>query len=140
MTIVSEAFVYPVLALVLLTFTVLFTMGLGRVKNIGKNGVHIKKFRLMEGKHELPIHLQQMDRNFSNLLEVPILFYVWSVMVMVMQLSAADLIYLAWGYVVLRFIHTFIHISYNNVTHRFCIYVLSCLLLLWMWVRLLFAL
>jgi hypothetical protein len=46
------------------------------------------------------------------------------------------LVQLAWGFVVLRILHSVIHCSYNNVNHRFVAYALSCLFLLFMWIRL----
>jgi hypothetical protein len=46
------------------------------------------------------------------------------------------LVQLAWGFVVLRIVHSLIHCSYNNVNHRFAAYALSCLFLLFMWIRL----
>lgn len=130
-------FVYPMLVLVLLTFAVLFVMGFGRVKFIASGGVHIKKFRLMEGKADLPEWLQRLDRNLSNLLEIPVLFYLWCLVMMVLQPAEAIWLNLAWAYVALRCLHTCIHVSYNNVNHRFLVYVVSCLLLLGMWLGLL---
>lgn len=130
--------IYPMATLVIWTFGVLFAMGFGRVRAIKGREVSIKSFVLMEGKAQLSQRLQQMDRNFSNLLEIPVLFYLWCLVVMVLPLQANELLLLAWVYVAMRCLHSVIHITYNNVNHRFSVFVLSCLLLLVMWVRLLF--
>ena len=130
--------IYPMVVLVVLTFLVLFTLGIGRVLAIKACQVSIKSFVLMEGKGQLSTRLQQLDRNFTNLLEVPVLFYLWCLVVMVLPLQDASLIKLAWVYVAMRFIHSAIHITYNNVNHRFLVFVLSCALLLVMWLRLVF--
>ncbi len=130
--------IYPMATLVIWTFGVLFAMGFGRVRAIKGREVSIKSFVLMEGKAQLSQRLQQMDRNFSNLLEIPVLFYLWCLVVMVLPLQANELLLLAWVYVAMRCLHSVIHTTYNNVNHRFSVFVLSCLLLLVMWVRLLF--
>ena len=131
-------FVYPMLLLVLLTMAILLTIGVGRVLAIKERQVSIKTFRLMDGKVLLSSRLQQLDRNFTNLLEVPVLFYLWCLVVMVLQLQATELMTLAWVYVGMRVVHSFIHVTYNNVNHRFLVFVSSCLLLIAMWLRLLF--
>jgi len=43
---------------------------------------------------------------------------------------------LAWAYVALRLLHSFIHVGYNKVMHRFNVFALSALVLLVMWVLL----
>jgi len=43
---------------------------------------------------------------------------------------------LAWAYVGLRYIHSFIHITYNRVLHRFAVFVFSSVVLFALWVRL----
>jgi hypothetical protein len=48
----------------------------------------------------------------------------------------ALLVQLAWGFVILRIVHSLIHCSYNRVMHRFIAYFISCLFLLFMWIRL----
>ncbi|WP_154222214.1 MAPEG family protein [Marinicella rhabdoformis] len=131
--------IYPMVTLVILTFVVLFAMGIGRVRAIKGRQVSIKSFVLMEGKAQLSPRLQQMDRNFSNLLEIPVLFYLWCLVIMVLQIQDDLLLNLAWVYVGMRLIHSVIHITYNNVNHRFMVFVLSCLLLLVMWIQLLIA-
>lgn len=129
--------IYPLATLAILTILILFTIGVGRVLAIKSRQVSIKSFRLMEGKSALSPKLQQLDRNFSNLLEVPVLFYVWGLLVLILGLQDNGLLQMAWAYAVLRLVHSFIHITYNNVNHRFLMFVVSCLLLLVMWVRLL---
>jgi hypothetical protein len=43
---------------------------------------------------------------------------------------------LAWAFVVLRIVHSFIHCTYNRVMHRFTAYLLSSLVLWVIWVYL----
>jgi len=46
------------------------------------------------------------------------------------------LVILAWAFVSARYVHSFIHITYNRVMHRFSVFIFSSFVLLAYWVRL----
>ena len=46
------------------------------------------------------------------------------------------LVSLAWMYVALRYVHSFIHTTYNTVMHRFYVFAASAMVLLVIWLRL----
>ena len=75
----------------------------------------------------------QAAENFRNLFEVPVLFYVLCVTLVLNGGSTPGFVTAAWGYVALRVVHSLIHVTYNRVTHRFLIYVASTLLLFGTW-------
>jgi hypothetical protein len=75
----------------------------------------------------------QAAENFRNLFEVPVLFYVLCVALVLEGGSTPGFVATAWAYVGLRSIHSLIHVTYNRVTHRFLVYVASTLLLFGMW-------
>lgn len=72
--------------------------------------------------------------NFRNLFEVPVLFYVLSIALVLTGGSTQGFVTGAWAYVGLRAVHTLIHVTYNRVVHRFLAYVASTLLLFGLWV------
>jgi hypothetical protein len=72
--------------------------------------------------------------NFRNLFEVPVLFYVLCVALVLNGASTPGFVTAAWGYFALRALHSLIHVTYNRVTHRFLVYVASTLLLFGMWI------
>jgi hypothetical protein len=72
--------------------------------------------------------------NFRNLFEVPVLFYLWCVAVVLTGGSTAGFIMSAWAYVGLRGLHSLIQVTYNRVMHRFLVYAASTLLLFGLWV------
>lgn len=123
----------PMFLQVLLTFGILFASGFLRYRSVGKKTVNPKDYVLMTGQDQWPVLIQKLGRSFHNQLEVPVLFYLWVVMVLVTGVESSNLLYMAWAYVFLRYIHAFIHIVYNNVLHRFTVFLISCLLLLTMW-------
>ena len=75
----------------------------------------------------------QAAENFRNLFEVPVLFYVLCVALVLNGGSTPGFVMAAWGYVALRVVHSLIHVTYNRVTHRFLVYVASTLLLFGTW-------
>ncbi len=74
------------------------------------------------------------SENLCNLFEVPVLFYAAILTLYTTGMANELYLVLASGYVVLRYIHSFIHITYNNVLHRFTAYVVSTLLLWSVWI------
>ena len=75
----------------------------------------------------------QAAENFRILFEVPVLFYVLCVALVLNGGSTPGFVRAAWGYVALRVVHSLIHVTYNRVTHRFLVYVASTLLLFGAW-------
>lgn len=76
----------------------------------------------------------QAADNFRNLFEVPVLFYLICVAVVLNGGSTLGMVAAAWAYVGLRALHSLIHVTYDRVMHRFLAYAASTLLLFGMWV------
>ncbi|HZO00622.1 MAG TPA: MAPEG family protein, partial [Burkholderiales bacterium] len=75
----------------------------------------------------------QASDNFKNLFEVPVLFYALCAVLVSAQHVSAFFVIGAWVYVALRYVHSFIHLTYNRVMHRFTVYVLSTVILFALW-------
>lgn len=71
--------------------------------------------------------------NFTNLAEVPILFYALTGALYSTGSVTPRMITASWTFVGLRVVHSLIHCSYNNVYHRFTVYFASTLILFGMW-------
>jgi hypothetical protein len=124
-------------ALVLLTFVVGFSLGISRFISVRKKQVDPRYYKLMSG-HVPPEYIIKLGRNFSNLLEVPILFYVLCVLMVVLKIENTFMLVLAWAFVALRISHSFIHITYNHPVHRFITFLISGCLILFMWFKFVF--
>ncbi|MDG2116579.1 MAG: MAPEG family protein [Porticoccaceae bacterium] len=124
--------IYPVFCLVILTFFMIAATGITRLISVRRRQVHPRYYVLMSGDTP-PDYVQKIGRNMANLLEVPVLFYLLAVLVILFEISSQLLVDLAWLYVVLRLVHSIIHISYNNVPHRLIVFVLSVVTLMIMW-------
>jgi len=83
-----------------------------------------------------PDYIVKLGRNFSNLFEVPVLFYTLGIIVLVLEINNQLMFGFAWAFVILRVIHSIIHITYNNPIHRFLAFLLSSSIVLIMWVQL----
>jgi hypothetical protein len=124
---------YPMFALVMLTFGVGIGLGTLRLLSVKRRHVDPRYYRLLAG-YEAPEYVVKLGRNFSNLLEVPVLFYVLGVLVIVTGIESPPILALAWLYVGLRLVHSAIHITYNHPLHRFLVFLASSLVLIAMWV------
>jgi len=81
-----------------------------------------------------PERLKVLTRHASNLLETPLLFYVALLFILTSGAANGMFLTLAWAYVAARFVHAYIHLGTNNVTHRFLAFGTSLLILTAMWI------
>lgn len=130
-----EAIFAPVIALVLLTLGVLVYTGYKRFSAGFAGRVRAGDFRYGETA-AVPPDVAVANRNFMNLLEAPVLFYTFCISAYVTHRVTLWVLALAWLYVALRFVHTFIHLTYNKILHRFSSYAASNLVLLVLWLGL----
>jgi len=126
----------PLLALVFLTFAVWVYMYVTRLSEIRRKKIDPQDLDTrVHGQALLTESPRQAD-NLKNLFELPVLFYIAALLSMVLMIQDPFLVQLAWGYVALRYVHSFVHCTYNRVMHRFMAYAASCIVLMFIWARL----
>jgi hypothetical protein len=123
---------YPVIGMVVLTFIVLLVGLCARISAVKTGHLTPNSFRLIP-TDGAPEGIIKTTRHFSNLFEMPVLFYVACILCLSLGLTSKTLMALAWLYVLMRVIHAIIHITYNNVTHRLVAFAASNLALLGIW-------
>ncbi len=123
---------YPLFGMVVLTICIVSLVFFARVKQVRAGNLKIEFFELYDGTGAPP-DVTKTTRHLSNLFEMPILFYVACLTAFVLGLDSALLIYLGWGYVIVRAIHAFIHLTYNKVVHRITAFMLSNVMVITMW-------
>lgn len=128
---------YPLLVMVFITFAVLFRLGYLRVSYLQKQRIHPQTVADRKGAAEVFHPINHLADHFQNLFEVPVLFYLLVVLLLVLAKVDMAYVLMAWLFVAGRLVHTVIHCSYNNVRHRFVAFLLSSLVLMGMWGRLL---
>jgi hypothetical protein len=124
----------PMVALVGLTFLVLLSIPFARFRAALRGRVAVEDFRYGESA-QVPVDVRLPNRNYMNLLELPVLFYVLGLVLYVSGRVDDAFVTLAWVYVGLRAIHSLVHLSYNNVIHRLSVFAASNVLLAFMWIR-----
>lgn len=122
---------YPVFAQAMLTFGLLTYMGVKRLRAVRDGEVKIKNIALRQPNW--PDHVTQVSNNFHNQFELPLLFYVVSIFGFMLQEISGIFLLLAWGFVVSRMGHSYVHLTSNHVPKRTYIYFLGCLIVFTMW-------
>jgi hypothetical protein len=124
----------PAVAMVALTAAVWVRLYVQRIKEMRRRHISPQQLATVRQSASTLQDVTAAD-NFRNLFEVPVLFYVLCVALYVTHRESLMLLDLCWVYVVLRAVHSVIHCTYNNVMHRFLVYVASTVLLfgLWAW-------
>ncbi len=74
---------------------------------------------------QLPKEIQWKADNYNHLLEQPTIFYACAIVLAIAGLGEGLNLYLAWGYVVLRVIHSIVQSTVNPVLPRFGLFLLS---------------
>ncbi|WP_045855559.1 MAPEG family protein [Teredinibacter purpureus] len=128
---------YPMFAYVAFIFLFICYNFYLRFQSVRGRKVSMGYYRLYDPKNaEIPIAIIAGAKHLANMFETPVLFYVVSILAIVLQQETTVMIGLAWCYVVSRGVHAFVHTTYNNVFHRLIIFWVSIFLLMSMWVSL----
>lgn len=129
---IKYAILVPPTALVLLTGVVFVKLYKDRIAEIRARRIHPQQLATAKQAHETLQNVVASD-NFRNLFEVPVLFYALCGYLAITQLTTLLLLACAWGYVVLRTVHSYIHLTNNKVMRRFQVYFASTIVLYVMW-------
>lgn len=124
----TQQMYWPMRAMALLTFAVLLLIPFRRFRAAFAGRVKPDDFKLGESP-AVPSDVAIPNRNYMNLLELPVLFYVAALMFVSAGRVDPLALCLAWAYVALRVIHSAIHLTYNNVIHRLSVFALSNMVL-----------
>jgi len=131
----QTAIILPAVALVALTALVWVRLYVERIRELRQRRIDPQSLATSAMAAQALQRVQASD-NFRNLFEVPVLFYaLCAVLASAEQVSSLFVIG-AWLYVALRYVHSFIHLTYNRVMHRFAVYVLSTVVLFILWAAL----
>jgi hypothetical protein len=128
----SYQILYPAFAMFALVGLVLANLARKRVGAVGRGEMQVGYYKTFQGDDE-PEHIRVVTRNFLNLFEVPVLFYVVLILTYVTRQQTAWMVGCAWAYVALRYAHSFVHLSSNDVLLRFRLYFASNFVLLVLW-------
>ena len=120
------------LLLVSITAIVWVLMYVRRLAEMRRSGIEPQSLATREQAAKRLVDVTAAD-NFANLLETPLLFYVICVILYVTDEVTRAQLGLAWLYVLLRGLHSLIHVTRNRVVPRWAAYVASTICLFAMW-------
>ena len=121
--------IYPILPVVFLNFTVTIHMRFMAQKAIKSREVSYRWFRVYEGT--APEYMLMARDHYKGFFEIPILFYLLCVILYVTDSVNSIDIWIAWLFVLMKFIHSYIRMTSNYVPHRaysfyICFFILFC--------------
>jgi len=132
----SNQILYPVFAMFALVAGVLGRMAQLRFGAVRRGEMDPRYYKTYQGGEE-PEHMRVVTRHFLNLFEMPVVFYVTVILAYVTHQVGTWMVACAWVYVAMRYAHSYVHLTSNDVLTRFRLYIGSCLVLVVMWMSLL---
>ena len=124
----------PVVALVAWTLVVMVWMAVARAGQFRRLGV--TRSNIPDGARGVDLdgkadpRAQWKAHNYMHLMEQPTIFYAIVFALILMGFDAPINVWLAWGYVVLRVLHSLVQATVNVVRYRFILFALSSFCLL----------
>lgn len=129
----ASALLGACLALVLLVAAVGARLLFTRVREMRKKRIHPQAAATSVAMAARLEDVQAAD-NFRNLFEAPVLFYALVAVALATHHVPGWLVLGAWAFVALRYLHSWIHCTYNRVMHRLAAFLTGLALLVVLWV------
>jgi hypothetical protein len=82
-----------------------------------------------------PDWIERPSRTYNNLMQLPVLFWLVCLLMMLTETLDAAQVALAWLFVAMRCLHAFIYISWNYLPARFGAFLAGVIALAVLWVR-----
>jgi hypothetical protein len=137
-----QAVLLPLFVEVLLTFGLLVWLGILRNRDLTGGAVKLRDIGLREPNW--PPRTLQAAYSFSNQFELPVLFYVLTILVIITRHADLIFVVMAWVFVIMRLAQAYEHTTTNHVRRRGMFYGVAAVVLFLMWaifaVRILFGL
>jgi hypothetical protein len=122
----------PLFVEVLLTFGVMFGMMYFRTSTLRRGETRLQDISLREPNW--PKRATQFGYAFANQFELPVLFYVLTILVIITRHADLLFVLLAWIFVLMRVLQAVVHVTNNNVRIRGAYYGVGALILFIMWI------
>jgi hypothetical protein len=121
----------PLFVELLLTFGVMFGMMYFRTSTLSRGETRFEDISLREPNW--PRRATQFGYAFANQFELPVLFYVLTILVIITHHADLLFVLLAWIFVLMRVLQAVVHVTNNNVRMRGAYYSVGALILFIMW-------
>jgi hypothetical protein len=122
----------PLFVEVILTLVLWSWMAVLRTRDFNSGAVQPDNIALREPNW--PKRTTQLANAFANQFELPVLFYVLTILEYVTHLAGIVFVVLAWVFVISRLLHAYVHVTSNIVRTRGALYGVGAFVLIIMWV------
>jgi hypothetical protein len=126
-----QAVLLPLFVEVILTFVLMLRMGALRGVDFRSGAVSGADVALREPNW--PKRTAQAANSFSNQFELPVLFYVLTILAWDTRHAGYIFVVLAWVFVVCRLLQAYIHVSSNVYRLRSTFFSIGAVVLMIMW-------
>lgn len=122
----------PLFVEVALTFVLLFWMARSRIGALKSGKATLGETAL--GQPNWPPRVQQIVNSYHSQFQLPLLFYVLTIVAIITRHADFFFVVMAWLFVITRLVHAYIHTGSNYVRHRFNAFAAGVFILLAMWI------
>jgi hypothetical protein len=126
-----QAVLLPLFVEVILTFVLMLQMGALRRADYSSGAVKADDIALREPRW--PQRTTQAANAFSNQFELPVLFYVLTILAWVTRHAGIVFVVLAWIFVICRVLQAYVHVTSNVVRYRGLFFSVGAVVLMIMW-------
>jgi hypothetical protein len=126
-----QTILLPLFVEVTLTFVLMFWMAISRTRAFNSGAVKPDDIALREPNW--PKQTTQIAYSFSNQFELPVLFYVLTILAIITDQAGRAFVVMAWIFVVFRLAQAFVHTTSNIVRLRGSLYAVGAVVLAAMW-------
>lgn len=126
-----NALLAPLFVQIALTLGLIFWGGILRVRSIRAGAVQTHDIALRQPGW--PVQATKVMNAYENQLQLPLLYYVLIVLVLVVAPATPFMVLLSWLFVATRLAHALIHVTTNNVPRRFFVFLAGVVILTLMW-------
>ena len=122
----------PLFVLVLMTFALGIHLAFVRGPLLVRGEIRPEQVSLREPNW--PPRALQAGYSFQNQFELPVLFYVLTILALITKHADVLFVAMAWIFVLFRLAHAFVHVTGNNLRARGAFFGVAALVLMIMWV------
>jgi hypothetical protein len=126
-----QAVLLPLFVEIILTFVLMNWMGVLRRRDFSSGAVQPQSVALREANW--PQRTMQAANAYANQFELPVLFYVLTILEWVTRHAGYVFVILAWIFVICRLLQAYVHITSNVVQWRSMFFSIAALVLMIMW-------
>ena len=122
----------PLFVLVLMTFALCILLAFVRGPLLLRGEIRPEQVSLREPNW--PPRALQVGYSFQSQFELPVLFYVLTILALITKHADVLFVAMAWIFVLFRLAHAFVHVTSNNLRARGAFFAVAALVLMIMWV------